>query len=80
MDAVLADCSTWELVAGQCPASQLQEIKEALGCDVIDLLTELQAERQALREIADQLADEMDANSASTKYDIMLMKIVHQII
>ena len=64
----LSDCSTWELLAGQCPASQLQEVKEALGCDVIDLLTELQAERQALREIADQLADEMDSVLASSKY------------
>ena len=63
MDAI-SDCSTWDLVAGQCPPSQLQEIKEALGCDVIELLSELQAERQALREIADQLADEI--NSANS--------------
>ena len=56
----LPDVNTWGLVLEQCPASELQEVKDMLGCDVIDSLTELQAERQALREIADQLADEMD--------------------
>ena len=56
----LPDVNTWRLLLEQCPTSELQEVKDMLGCDVIDLLTELQAERQALREIADQLADEMD--------------------
>ncbi|KAI6657598.1 hypothetical protein LOD99_341 [Oopsacas minuta] len=63
----LLDSSTWGLVVEQCPISELQEVKDMLGCDVIDLLTELQSERQALREIADQLADEMDIITAVSK-------------
>lgn len=62
-----ADGTTWDLVMGQCPASELQEVKEVLGDDVIDHLTELQAERQALREIADELADQLDSTTASIK-------------
>lgn len=56
------DNTIWDLLLEQCPPVELSEVTRVLGADIIDELIELQLERQTLRDIADQLADNFGVN------------------